>query len=325
MMSVAKSSSAWASEEKFSTKGTATSIAATSAPLRSATRETRPRWSMCWWVRITSSMSSSRCPRPAIPRCSSSKLVPELGPASTRVSGSSSIRYTFTRPTANGVGMARRWIPASAAGAKGSSSATAGDPTATTFAASDRETHPRDRARVPAALRRRRRRLRARRRGALPGPGLRHPGAGGPGRRPRDQAGPQRPGAAAHAGARRRRRPLAGRAAARDRRRRSPPGWTWPSRWRPRGRTPRCRLATGYARAFRQAIPDDRGLPTRGIGARAAEGELGPVGWGLIGAMAGLGVGVALALLIDGLSRGSGQAPRRSSRRDARARRATRG
>ena len=85
------------------------------------------------------------------------------------------------------------------------------------------------------------------------------------------------------------------------------------------------RLATGYARAFRQAIPDDRGLPTRGIGARAAEGELGPVGWGLIGAMAGLGVGVALALLIDGLSRGSGRAPRRSSRRDARARRATRG
>jgi hypothetical protein len=85
------------------------------------------------------------------------------------------------------------------------------------------------------------------------------------------------------------------------------------------------RLATGYARAFRQAIPDDRGLPTRGVGARRAEGELGPLGWGLIGAMAGLGVGVALALVLDGLSRGSGRAPRRSSRPDARARRATRG
>ena len=85
------------------------------------------------------------------------------------------------------------------------------------------------------------------------------------------------------------------------------------------------RLATGYAKAFRGAIPDDRGLPTRGIGARRAEGELGPLGWGLIGAMVGLGVGVALALLADGLSRGSGRAPRRSSPRGARARRATRG
>jgi hypothetical protein len=85
------------------------------------------------------------------------------------------------------------------------------------------------------------------------------------------------------------------------------------------------RLATGYARAFRQAIPDDRGLPTRGIGARRAEGELGPLGWGLIGAMVGLGVGVALVLLLNGLSRGSGRAPRRSSRSGARARRATRG
>jgi hypothetical protein len=85
------------------------------------------------------------------------------------------------------------------------------------------------------------------------------------------------------------------------------------------------RLATGYARAFRQAIPDDRGLPTRGVGARRAEGELGPLGWGLIGAMVGLGVGVALVLVLNGLSRGSGRAPRRSSRPGAPARRATRG
>ena len=72
--------------------GTATSIAATSAPECEATSETRPRWSMCWWVTITSSMSSSEWPSPAIPRCSSSNEVPELGPASTSVSGSSSIR-----------------------------------------------------------------------------------------------------------------------------------------------------------------------------------------------------------------------------------------
>jgi hypothetical protein len=76
---------------------------------------------MCWWVRITSPSSSSSWPSSRKPRWSSSKEVPELGPASTSVSGSSSIRYTFTRPTAKGVGMARRWMPASAAGANGSS------------------------------------------------------------------------------------------------------------------------------------------------------------------------------------------------------------
>ena len=35
---------------------------------------------MCWWVTITSSMSSSEWPSPAMPRCSSSNDVPELGP-----------------------------------------------------------------------------------------------------------------------------------------------------------------------------------------------------------------------------------------------------
>ena len=59
IVSRAKSSSACASTEKFSTKGTATSMAATSAPECAATSDTSPRWSMCWWVRITSSMSSS--------------------------------------------------------------------------------------------------------------------------------------------------------------------------------------------------------------------------------------------------------------------------
>jgi hypothetical protein len=81
---------------------------APSAPDRVATSETSPRWSMCWSVRIPSSMSSTAWPRPSIPRWSSSNDVPEFGPASTSVSGRSSIRYTFTRPMANGVGMASR-------------------------------------------------------------------------------------------------------------------------------------------------------------------------------------------------------------------------
>jgi hypothetical protein len=85
------------------------------------------------------------------------------------------------------------------------------------------------------------------------------------------------------------------------------------------------RLATGYAKAFRRAIPDDRGLPTRGIGARRAESELGPAGFALIGAMVGLGVGVALALLLGGLSRGSRPTPRPSSPPCAPARPPTRG
>jgi hypothetical protein len=69
-------------------------------------------------------------------------------------------------------------------------------------------------------------------------------------------------------------------------------------------------LANAYAKAVRRAIPDDEGLPTRGVGARRARTELGPVGWGFIGGAVGLGVGIALALLHDGLKRGSGQTRR---------------
>jgi hypothetical protein len=72
-------------------------------------------------------------------------------------------------------------------------------------------------------------------------------------------------------------------------------------------------LATSYAKALRRAIPDDRGLPTRGVGARRAQGELGPLGWGLIGALIALGVGLAVAVVRDGLGRGSARAPRRAS------------
>ena len=83
-------------------------------------------------------------------------------------------------------------------------------------------------------------------------------------------------------------------------------------------------LATAYAKAFRRAIPDDKGLPTRGVGARRAQSELGPGGWGLIGAIVGLGVGSALALLYDGLRRGSAPVPRPASAPYPRARRVTR-
>jgi hypothetical protein len=68
------------------------------------------------------------------------------------------------------------------------------------------------------------------------------------------------------------------------------------------------RLATAYAKAVRREIPDDEGLPTRGVGARRAQGELGPVGWGLIGSLVGVGVGSALVVLRDGLRHGSTRA-----------------
>jgi hypothetical protein len=84
-------------------------------------------------------------------------------------------------------------------------------------------------------------------------------------------------------------------------------------------------LATAYAKSVRRGIPDDEGLPTRGVGARRARGGLGPLHWPLIGALLGLGVGVALAIVRDGLSRGSAPAPRPASPPYGRARRVTRG
>lgn len=84
-------------------------------------------------------------------------------------------------------------------------------------------------------------------------------------------------------------------------------------------------LATAYAKAVRRSIPDDEGLPTRGVGARRAEGGLGPLRWPLIGVLTGLVVGVALAILSDGLRCGSAPAPRRASPPYARARGVTRG
>jgi hypothetical protein len=84
-------------------------------------------------------------------------------------------------------------------------------------------------------------------------------------------------------------------------------------------------LATAYAKSFRHSIPTVAGLPTRGRGARDAQPEMGPIGWALLGGAGGLWLGAALAILLDGLSRGSGQAPRPASPRGAPARRATPG
>ena len=92
-------------------------MAATSAPECFATICTRPMWSMCWWVITICSMSAIEWPSSRSSCWSSSSELPELGPESTSVSGSSAIRKTFTRPTANGVGIAIRWMPASAAAA----------------------------------------------------------------------------------------------------------------------------------------------------------------------------------------------------------------
>jgi hypothetical protein len=62
-------------------------------------------------------------------------------------------------------------------------------------------------------------------------------------------------------------------------------------------------LATGYAKAFRRAIPDDEGLPVRGRGARRVEREPGVTGWALFGALLGAGLGTALAVVRDGIHR----------------------
>jgi hypothetical protein len=60
-------------------------------------------------------------------------------------------------------------------------------------------------------------------------------------------------------------------------------------------------LATAYAKAFRREIPPRPGLTTRGRGARDAQRTLGPVGWTLLGGAAGLWLGMALAIVRDGL------------------------
>ena len=72
-------------------------------------------------------------------------------------------------------------------------------------------------------------------------------------------------------------------------------------------------LVTGYAKAFRRAIPDDRGLPVRGQGTTKAQPELGPLAWAAIGGLAGFALGTALTLLMNGLRSGSARAARPAS------------
>jgi hypothetical protein len=65
-----------------------------------------------------------------------------------------------------------------------------------------------------------------------------------------------------------------------------------------RGLSPR--LATAYARAFRSEIPRRAGLTTTAQGTRAAQPGLSPAGWALLGGAAGLWLGVAVAIVLDG-------------------------
>jgi hypothetical protein len=76
-------------------------------------------------------------------------------------------------------------------------------------------------------------------------------------------------------------------------------------------------LATGYAKAFRRAIPDDKGLPVRGRGAGEAQPELGPLGWSAIGGLAGLALGAALTVVQNGFRNRSVRAARPASRASA--------
>ena len=64
-------------------------------------------------------------------------------------------------------------------------------------------------------------------------------------------------------------------------------------------------LATAYAKAYRQEIPRRPGLTTEGRGARDARRTLGPIGWTLLGAAAGLWLGMAAAIVRDGRARAS--------------------
>jgi hypothetical protein len=79
------------------------------------------------------------------------------------------------------------------------------------------------------------------------------------------------------------------------------------------GRDQAAALATAYAMAYREQIPRRAGLTTRGRGTRTAQRSLGPIGWTLLGGAAGLWLGMALAIVRDGLRRGSGPAPRPAS------------
>ena len=87
-----KSSSAATLVLKSARYGPSRWSAATSAPERRTRTSSSPTWSMCWWVSTISPRSSIVRPWTASARSSSSSDLPEFGPVSTSVSGSSSIR-----------------------------------------------------------------------------------------------------------------------------------------------------------------------------------------------------------------------------------------
>jgi hypothetical protein len=67
-------------------------------------------------------------------------------------------------------------------------------------------------------------------------------------------------------------------------------------------------LATAYAKAVKRSLRAEPGLVTLGRGARDAQLGLGPVGWGVIGAAAGLWLGAALAIVRSGSARAARRA-----------------
>jgi hypothetical protein len=67
------------------------------------------------------------------------------------------------------------------------------------------------------------------------------------------------------------------------------------------GRKQAAALATAYARAYREEIPRRAGLTTSGRGTRTAQRTLGPVGWTLLGGAAGLWLGMAFAIVRQGM------------------------
>jgi hypothetical protein len=68
-------------------------------------------------------------------------------------------------------------------------------------------------------------------------------------------------------------------------------------------------LATAYAMAYREQVPRRAGLTTRGRGTRTAQRTLGPVGWTLLGAAAGLWLGMAVAIVRQGTRSRKTRAP----------------
>jgi hypothetical protein len=87
------------------------------------------------------------------------------------------------------------------------------------------------------------------------------------------------------------------------------------------GETEAVALATEYAKALKHSLRPVPGLATRGRGARRARRAPGPLAWALLGAVGGLWIGAAVAIVRSG----SARAPRRASPPCAPATRATPG